>query len=193
MNSICLSYLYNWCAASGLSGTACSGASNTSTGANFATAGVVGRPGGYGGESKGNTTSGTISGNQDGVNSDTIGTICPAGWRLPVGMIGSSDNTKNEYAILNGSMNAGTLTGPVTTGTTGYYQNWLPAGFFASIASGRFFPGQGLRYQSLSVIQSSSSLMSAGIFSFLGVGSTGVSMTDTTGQKYFGYSVRCVM
>lgn len=196
MNSQCLSYLYSFCSAVGLDGgttPTCSAVAQNTTGTGMASAGVVGRPGGFGGESKGNAS----AANQAGVNSTTSGTICPAGWRLPVGRVdggGAINDTKNEPAILNASMNSASLnlTPNVSTGT-GFYQNWQPAGSFSSIGSGSFGVGYGLNSQAYGYYLLSS-LYSSTVSAYLSVAATSVLPgTNTAGTKNVGMAVRCVL
>ena len=181
MQSECLSYLYNWCAAIGLdSGTSptCASVSNTGSGAGYTTTGVIGisdASGGKGGESKG---SGGTS-------------ICPTGWRLPVARVGSSDNTLNEFAILNASMNSNAYN--PTPSTSNFYQNWQPAGSFSVIGSGYFAVSTGLVGQSAGGYYWSSSLRSSMDASRLGVGATSVSPGTLNYFKYSGATVRCVL
>ncbi|MCL2095134.1 IPT/TIG domain-containing protein [Candidatus Saccharibacteria bacterium] len=140
MDSVCGGvYLYNWCAAMGLDSNTtptCAAVSDTTTGTGMTQAGIVGiasTHGGVGGESLG--TYRLPSGERVGPgqpNTSTAGAIrgsslCPAGWRIPVGRVGASNNTANEWAILNGSMarNAFYATPDVGTGQD-YFPNWQP-------------------------------------------------------------------
>lgn len=194
MSSQCLSYLYSWCSAVGLDGSTtptCAAVSNSTTGTNMTSAGVVGKVGGIGGESKGNSS----ATNQAGVNSTTSGSVCPAGWRLPVGRIGSGDNTKNEFAMLNASMNSATLNLiPDVSGGTGYYQNWQPAGSFSGIGSGYFRPGTGLYFQSAYGYYWSSSLYSSVTALGTSLNATNVSPgTVYNFSRDYGLTVRCVL
>ena len=145
------------------------------------TAGVVGMAsgsGGVGGESKG---SGGTS-------------ICPTGWRLPVALVGSSDNTLNEFAILNASMNSGAYNPTPNTGTgAGFRENWHPAGSFSVIGSGGFNATGGLYYQSTEGLYWSSSLNSATNASRLYVYAAAVGPGTLSLNKHYGYAVRCVL
>ena len=182
MDSECLSYLYNWCAAIGLDSSTtptCAGASDAGSGTGYSTTGVIGAPSGQGGESKG---SGGTS-------------ICPANWRIPVGRIGSSDDSMNEWAILNGSMhnNAYTSTPDIGTGS-GYYQNWQPAGSFSSISASYFAPDGGLMNQSTQAVYWSSSSQSSGVTPFMLL--VNVFIDPSTGYlfgRYGGLGVRCAL
>jgi len=204
MLSTCISYLYISCAALGLSSATiptCYDVSNLSTNANntspngtatITRTGVVGKPGAKGGESKGNTT-GTVSGNPAGVNSATNGTICPAGWRLPVGQVGTSTNTYNEFAILNGAMyTVGQNLNPDITIQANYGSNWLPSGSFSAVGSGMFSPGgTGLNYQSTYGMYWNSSMVDGySVASLMVVGS--VSPGTNVAAIVSGLAVRCV-
>ncbi len=208
MTSACLSYLYNFCSAAGLDSTTtptCAAATNTGAGTGYATTGVIGKAGGEGGESKGNTN----AGNPSNVNSATNGTICPAGWRLPRGRDSSSgtNDTKNEWAILNGSMRNNALSAADTTSSTETYPNWQPnattggnatwRSSFGTVSSGYFGPQLGLGGQSTLANWWSSSL-SSNTYAY----STKLNDSqwgDTVGAgihyiyKYYGFAVRCVM
>ncbi len=197
MDSKCLSYLYNFCSAAGLDSTTtptCAAATNTGTGTGYTTTGVIGKTGGKGGESKGNSN----AGNPTGVNSTTNGTICPAGWRLPQGQTQAS---QNEWAILNGSMNTGTLSAANAGFGSGYYQNWQPnattggndtwRSSFGTVSSGYFFPGTGLSSQSPFAYWWSSSLLSSTDAYSTSVGSSYVNPGTSSSRKYVGFAVRC--
>ncbi len=160
MTSICGNqYLYNYCAANGLDGATtptCMEASYLSDGAGYTSRGIVGKAraeGGAGGESLGSGGS----------------SLCPANWRLPVGIIGpsgassgaNSDNQYNEWDRLARSLNAGTNTAPVPAGQAGllrdgfkgYFQpsgssiaagdaaNGIGANSFKTVTAGAFSPG----------------------------------------------------
>ncbi len=216
MTSACLSYLYNWCSAAGLDSTTtptCADATNTGSGTNYTTTGVIGKAGGKGGESKGNTN----AGNPTGVNSTTSGTICPAGWRLPSGRVGSANtaaaNANNEWMILMTSLNTGAYNNaaPNTGYTTNYNTNYMgyfqPAGTsigagsgtslgehaFESVSSGGFAPGSGLYYQSTHAYWWTSSLSSSSGANLSYVLSSDVAPGTDYGTQYNGRTVRCVL
>ena len=185
MESECLSYLYNWCAAAGLDETTiptCEEAHSSGSGEGYALTGVIGKSGGVGGESKG----------------DDGSSICPSGWRLPVGQIGSNDdidNAKNELAVLNGSMYKGEHTStPDENGGSDWVKNWQPAGLFAGISSGYFMPGGfGLMDQSVGTFYWASSLTMPAHASLVNVNFESV-IPGTGGiNKHFGLAVRCVL
>ena len=184
MQSECLSYLYNWCAAIGLdSGTnpTCAAVEPTTTGTNMTTSGVVGASstsGGVGGESKG---SGGTS-------------ICPTGWRLPVGRVGESDDTLNEFAILNASMNSGVYNPTPSTGSgVGYRENWQPAGAFSIIGSGLFIAPVALYMQADRGDYWSSSLPSTTGAAGLEAYSSAVIAGTGSFTRQYGMAVRCVL
>jgi len=213
MRSECLSYLYSWCAAIGLDdatsptcaevredSTATDSNGSTSGGnvnTGMADTGIVGKPGGIGGESKGNSN----AANQAGV-ATTNGTICPAGWRLPVGRVGDTDtntsNLYNEWNILNESMyslNLFTNTSSTTINgtTTGYFNNWYPAGSFSGVGSGYFDYTVGLGYQSVRGIYWSSSLSTSANATDSLIYAGSVYPGTSQRLKRNGLAVRCVL
>ena len=182
MKSECLSYLYNWCAAVGLDSTTvptCVDAYRSGSGKGYATTGVIGKPGGVGGESKG-----------DGGSS-----ICPAGWRLPVGQIDRNDNSKNEFAVLNGSMysNENSPSSDLN-GTLEWAKNWQPMGLFASVSSGYFIPVNfGLMDQSVRSFYWTSSLAMPTHASLMNLDHESVVPGTGGSSKYLGLAVRCAL
>jgi len=203
IRSECLSYLYSWCTAAGLDSTTSPTCvevredstvsdSDGSTSAdeipnnNMAGTGIVGKPGGKGGESKGNSN----AANQAGI-APTNGSICPAGWRLPVGLVGA--NTVNEFAILNGAMyTAGVSLAPDATIGANRELNWHPAGSFSAVGSG-YFNQNGLSYQSYSGGYWSSALNTSASAAYMYVRSDVVAPGTTSYSKYYGQAVRCVL
>jgi len=206
MTSECLSYLYNWCSAIGLDSTTnptcvevradstvddsngSASGGNVNTG--MAGVGIVGKPGGIGGESKGNTQ----AANQQGIATSN-GSICPAGWRLPVGQVDRSPNaynTRNEFAILNNAMS--TVGQDLNPNTSGGYPNWLPDGSFYSISSG-YFPSLliGLYSPSNEGHYWSSSLDAASLASNLRVAYLQHFPGTISSNKAYGLAVRCVL
>jgi len=160
--------------------------------------GVVGKPGGKGGESRGNPTG---VGNQAGVNSTTSGSICPAGWRLPVGRVGNTDtatsNLNNEWNILSESMFARTLftnTDSTTINTgSAYVSNFYSTGSFSGVASGDFNNGSGLFHQSGRGNYWSSSPYSSSNAAVMGFYLSYVGPGMNYGSKITGNAVRCVL
>lgn len=208
MQSECLSYLYSWCAAAGLdsstnptcaevredSTTADSNGStaggNVNTG--MAGTGIIGKPGGKGGESKGNSN----AANQQGVATSN-GSICPAGWRLPVGRVGDATtgtNTYNEFAVLNGAMfTVGQNLDPDTTTGSNRPLNWYPAGSFSAVGSGNFYYNLGLNDQSNHGYYWGSSLYSASFAAFTYITSGFVTPGTNNLTKFNGMAIRCVL
>jgi len=204
MRSECLSYLYNWCAAIGLdSGTnpTCAevredstaddsngSTAGVTTNTGMADTGIVGKPGGKGGESKGNSN----AANQAGV-ATTNGSICPAGWRLPVSRVGGVDNNKNEFAILNGAMyTVGTNLDPDLATGSSRAVNWYSTGSWSSISSGSFYYTNGLRDQSSRGHYWTSSPSSVSNAERV-YGYSGYFVTSYSTGKNHGNSVRCVL
>ncbi|MCL2094833.1 hypothetical protein FWH13_01830 [Candidatus Saccharibacteria bacterium] len=198
MTSICGDQiLYNWCAALGLdTGTTptCAGVSNTTAagaGTGMSSTGTVGATGGVGGESLG---SGGTS-------------ICPTGWRIPRGRDNSSgtNDANNEWAILNGSFNAGAPAAANVTTGAGFMGYWQPAGTsvgttgiqlgggaFGTVSAGNVSTTGNLGSQSTSANWWTSSLNSATNAYRTYVNSTSVNPGTNGNNKAFGFSVRCV-
>ena len=207
--------LYGFCTAIGLDATTtptCIEATSIGYGTGYVEqtvggpqAGIIGKAGGIGGESKGNTS----AANQAGVNSATVGTICPAGWRLPVGRVGASDtaanNAYNEWNVLNESLFAGTNTVSTTinTGAT-RYGYWQPAGIlpnggagtgaaFGTVSAGYFNPTYGLHNQSVQARWWSSSLYDSTIASVASVSNSVIYPGTYYNYKDYGVAVRCTL
>jgi len=208
MISECLSYLYHWCTAIGLDSNTiptCAAATNTGYGVGYVEQasdgpklGIIGKPGGIGGESKGNNQ----AANQLGV-AISNGSICPAGWRLPVGQVNESfspnrQNAYNEFAILNGAMiTAGETLSPNITNLDINIQNWQPVGSFSVVGSGHLQATYGLNNLSSLGSYLSSSLYSSSDSAYMSVSSVNIAgLTPGTGGgfgKYMGMAVRCVL
>jgi uncharacterized protein (TIGR02145 family) len=206
--------IYNWCAAMGLdSGTTptCSGAVRAGYGTGYVEqtsggpkVGIIGKANGVGGESKGNAS----AANQAGVNSSTVGSICPAGWRLPVGRVQTGFSTYSdvysEWKILNESFYLGTpFTDTTSTTINAYPGYWQPAGTlpaggagsgaaFGTVSAGYLFRIYGLYDQSSSGGWWASSLSSPEA-SATTVRSNGVNPGSSEYDKYSGMAVRCVL
>jgi len=173
--------LVNFCAALGLDDTTtptCADVSNTTTGAGMTAAGVVGATGGVGGESRGSGGS----------------SICPTGWRVPVGRVGAADNTRNEWGLLQGAWlgTPGTVDVTNTAITQAFWQANTPTSMFGTVASGWFSPGFGLHRQSQEARWWASSLQSATNGSNTWVNGTWVTPGVSSNSKHFGFAVRCV-
>jgi len=202
MTAKCLSYLYSWCVAIGLTNATspvCSTVSEVSYGSGLVESassgpklGIVGKPGGIGGESKGNSN----AANQAGV-ATTNGSICPAGWRLPVGRVGVSPNhtdAYNEFAILSGAMyTVGQNLSPDTTFSSGRNSNWWPAGSFSAVGSGVFNSATGLLGQSTYGRYWSSSLAASTSAAELYTHNVSVYPGTDNQSKERGLAVRCVL
>jgi len=203
LRSECLTYLYSWCTAAGLDGVTsptCAAANDTSYGSGFVEqasggpkSGIVGKPGGIGGESKGNNQ----AANQNGV-ATTNGSICPAGWRLPAGRTGDGSatgtNDYNEFAILNGAMyTVGQTLTPDISNTTSHRNNWLPAGSFSVVSLGYFSIDVGLSNQSNGGYYWSSSLFNTANANLLGFSSTNILPGTSNINRRMGAAVRCVL
>ena len=124
------------------------------------------------------------------------GSICPTGWRLPSAASDGSTATGNgtkytaaDFAVLNASMNAGSL----TTGSTStyYYEGWQFRGAWSGVFSGSWYNGffnQGSHGYYRSSTASSST--DAGYLLFY---SSRVSPGGSSDSKYGGFAIRCVM
>jgi len=212
MLSECLTYFYSWCAAIGLdsgtnptcndvqadSTTSDSNGSYTGGSVNtgMAGTGIVGKPGGIGGESKGNAQ----AANQDGI-ATANGSICPAGWRLPVGRVGTSDtstsNLYNEWNILSESLYSRTLftnTDSTTINTgTNWASNFYPTGSFSAISSGYFYTTTGLAYLSTAGYYWTSSANARSAASTTRFSAAAFDPGTNNNTKYNGMAVRCVL
>ena len=153
--------------------------------------GIIGADGGVGGESKG-----------DGGSS-----ICPTGWRIPVGVLGESNdiNTYNEWAMLNNAFATnGTNITPNPNWGTGFFQNWQPNATsggnaiwqsgFGTVSAGQFYPGDGLFAQSTVAYLWTSSVSDGAHGAIAFISNTSV-FPGTTGNEIspnIGNPVRCV-
>lgn len=124
------------------------------------------------------------------------GSICPTGWRLPSTASDGSTATGNgtkytaaDFAVLNASMNAGSLTTGSTS--TSYYAGWQFRGAWSGVFSGSWDSGffnQGSHGYYRSSTASSST--NAGFLLFY---SSRVSPGGSSDSKYGGFAIRCVM
>ena len=121
--------------------------------------------------------------------------ICPANFRLPSAVSGSSLPTSNgtnsvvaDIPVLNASMNAGAL---ATGATADYITNWLPAGAWAGVFSGDYITN--MNTQSTYAYYQSSTNATAANARFLGFSSTVFSAGTNNFGKHYGFAVRCVM
>ncbi|MCL1876538.1 hypothetical protein FWF74_00630, partial [Candidatus Saccharibacteria bacterium] len=140
-------------------------------------------------------TAGTGVQSIDAAGTQATGSICPANWRLPTTTStasGPGNGTSFDYAdfaVLNASMNAGTLTTGNTAGS--YYSNWRPSGAFHGVFSGYWyssFNNQG----SIGYFWSSSVRNSSGA-RYLDFSSSYVHPGDDSLLRNYGFGVRCVV
>lgn len=122
------------------------------------------------------------------------GSICPTGWRLPSGSSDGSTATGNgtsytaaDFAVLNASMNAGSLT---TGSTSSYPAGWQFTGAWSGVFSGGWSNGFG--FQGSGGHYWSSTANSSTYARNLSFGSSGVNPAYSNG-KWAGFAVRCVM
>ena len=125
------------------------------------------------------------------------GSICPTGWRLPSTASDGSTATGNgtkytaaDFAVLNASMNAGSLTTGSTS--TSYYAGWQFRGAWSGVFSGswnRGFFNQGSHGYYRSSTASSSTTNAGYLFFYSSRVSPGVS----SDSKYGGFAIRCVL
>ena len=135
---------------------------------------------------------GTYDTNTEGTN--VSGSICPTGWRLPSAMSDGSTATGNgtsytaaDFAVLNASMNAGSLT---TGSTSSYPTGWQFTGAWSGVFSGHW--GNGFSYQgSDGEYWSSTALFSTEARELL-FNSSNVYPGDNSYYKYYGFAIRCV-
>ena len=137
---------------------------------------------------------GTYATSTDGAN--VSGSICPTGWRLPSGSSDGSTATGNgtrytaaDFAVLNASMNAGSL----TTGSTSssYYAGWQFTGAWSGVFSGVRYSG--FLYQGSYGYYWSSTASSSANARNLSFSSSDVNPGNVSSSKYYGFAVRCVM
>ena len=137
---------------------------------------------------------GTYDTNTEGTN--VSGSICPTGWRLPSGSSDGSTATGNgtsytaaDFAVLNASMNAGSLT--TGSASTSYYAGWQFTGAWSGVFSGYWYVGFGSQ-GSYGYYWSSTADSSADA-RYLNFFSPYVNPGNRSGAKYYGRAVRCVM
>lgn len=137
---------------------------------------------------------GTYDTNTEGTN--VSGSICPTGWRLPSAMSDGSTATGNgtrftaaDFAVLNASMNAGSL----TTGSTSssYYAGWQFTGAWSGVFSGD--RDNGFRNQGSDGYYWSSTASSSNFAWGLHFVSSSVYPGVNGSNRYYGRAVRCVM
>ena len=135
---------------------------------------------------------GTYATSTEGTN--VSGSICPTGWRLPSatsdGSTATGDGTSYtaaDFAVLNASMNAGSLT---TGSTSRYPAGWQFTGAWSGVFSGNRSNGFGDQgsdgyYWSSTALSSTSARVLYFYSSFVNPGNNG-------NYKYSGRAVRCV-
>ena len=134
---------------------------------------------------------GTYDTSTQGTN--VSGSICPTGWRLPSAMSDGSTATGNgarytaaDFAVLNASMNAGSLT---TGSTSSYPTGWQFTGAWSGVFSGGWgngFSSQGsYGYYWSSVGRGSSRAYNLHFFS-------GSVLPSGNYAREVGFFVRCV-
>lgn len=124
------------------------------------------------------------------------GSICPTGWRLPSassdGSTATGDGTSYtaaDFAVLNASMNAGSLTTGSTS--TSYYAGWQYSGAWSGVFSGLW--ANGFSYQGSEGYYWSSTANSSTNARYLTFSSSSVYPSSLSDRKYVGFAVRCVM
>ena len=123
------------------------------------------------------------------------GSICPTGWRLPSAMSDGSTATGNgtsytaaDFAVLNASMNAGSLT---TGSSSSYPTGWQFTGAWSGVFSG--VRSSGFLYQGSNGYYWSSTALSSTVVRNLYFGSSYVSPGNNGSYKYSGLAIRCVL
>jgi len=131
-------------------------------------------------------TAGTAPQSQTTQGSTASGSICPVNWRLPTGY-----DVNGDFAILNGSMNAGSLAAGSTSTGTGYYENWQSSGAWRGLFSGLYSNAFG--NQGSSGCYWSSSVFSAtnGYFAYFDASYVYPGMSYY--NRLYGFAVRCVL
>ena len=122
------------------------------------------------------------------------GSICPTGWRLPSATSDGSTATGNgtsytaaDFAVLNASMNAGSLT---TGSTSSYPTGWQFTGAWSGVFSGNRVSG--FVYQGSEGHYWSSTAYSSTVARNLYFYSSRVYPGSYYYSKYYGFAVRCV-
>ena len=134
--------------------------------------------------------SGTYNASTEGTN--VAGSICPTGWRLPSGTSSDTSPTASgtsivaaDYAVLDASMNSGSLSYGFTPG---YYVGWQFGGAWSGVFAGAWVNNLGLQGSSGYYWSSTNySTLYATHLSF-----TSSDITLGHYSKYGGSAVRCV-
>ena len=139
-------------------------------------------------------TAGTGTYDTSTYGTNVSGSICPTGWRLPSatsdGSTATGDGTSYtaaDFAVLNASMNAGSLT---TGSTSNYYAGWQFTGAWSGVFSGYW--SNGFDYQGSGGYYWSSTAYSSTSAWYLDINSSGVYPGGSSGSKYYGFAIRCV-
>ena len=139
-------------------------------------------------------TAGTGTYNVSTNGTNVSGSICPTGWRLPSSVSGDRDATSDgvnvsaaDFPVLNASMNVGSLT---TGSDSNYYVNWQFHNAWEGIFSGAWL--NYLVYQGGLGVYRASSVVSLTDVRHLYMDASQIA-TGNFEDKYYGYSVRCVM
>ena len=114
--------------------------------------------------------------------------ICPINWRLPIAVDNNSSYATADFAILNASMNAGSLT---TGSISSYPAGWQYSGSWFGVFSGEWYTS--LREQSTSGSYWSATASSVGYARSLGFNSLGVASGTSDDSRYDGFAIRCVL
>lgn len=121
-------------------------------------------------------------------NTNISGSICPTNWRLPTARDDSNSSTNADFAVLNASMNIGSLT---SGSTSNYPAGWQFTGAWSGVFSGRWggsFSSQGSRgYYWSSTASSSTDARNLTFYS------SNVNPDNSRYGRYSGLAVRCVM
>lgn len=135
---------------------------------------------------------GTYNVSTDGTN--VPGSICPTGWRLPSAYSDGSTATGNgtsytaaDFAVLNASMNAGSLT---TGSTSSYPTGWQFTGAWSGVFSGNW--SSGFYIQGSSGVYWSSTALSSTDARYLLFNSSYVNPGNSNYDKHVGFATRCV-
>jgi uncharacterized protein (TIGR02145 family) len=133
-------------------------------------------------------TNGTGNYGTNSNNTNVTGHICPANFKLPSG---GTNAANSEFAILNASMNSGSLR---PGSTEYYYTNWRPSGAWAGVESNLWINGTldgpnvwGTFWTSTS--ESTGWTYYASFYSNVEVVYPG----NVYYRKYYGMGVRCIL
>lgn len=117
---------------------------------------------------------------------NAAGSICPVNWKLPKG------TQEEDFAILNGSMLRGALSGPDTTNTDDSRANWWSTGLFSASFAGTF-SGSEWSEQGYLAVWWTSTVINAAEAHNAGVYYGHMNAGGSVSLQYTGRSVRCVL